>query len=492
MRLFEIIEELQEKEVFFQGDADREIAGLTTDSRERGRNLLFVCLRGGKVDSHRCVKQAIKNGATAIVTEEKLDAEVPQIIVKDSREALSFIAAAFYGNPSQKMKLIGITGTNGKTTTSYMFAEICRQAGKKVGVIGTLGVSYGRKRISTDLTTPDPIFLQKTLLDMYISGVEYVVMEVSAHALYYKKTAGVAFDICIFSNFTQDHLDFFEDIQAYKQAKMRLFNPKLCPIALLNGDEEAGREIGRMREESGQKTLFYALNTPSDAFAVITTENLLGTECVLNIEDTLCRVSLQMIGRHNVYNALAAATCAFELGFTAENIAKGLSILKGVNGRLQWVGKHHGGEIYVDFAHTPDGLKQSLSTLKKYTKGRLICLFGCGGNRDKDKRPLMGEMAAKYADFSVLTSDNPRYEDPLDILSGIEKGYRRFSARYVVVPDRKTAFDYALDFMKKEDVLLIAGRGGEEYQEVMGIKYPFNDQTVLEQLLRQKGNELHF
>ena len=492
MRLFQIIEELQDKEILFQGDADREIAGLTTDSRERGANLLFVCLRGGKVDSHSCVKQAIKNGVTAIVTEEKLEVEVPQIIVKDTREALSLLAAAFYGNPSRKMKIIGVTGTNGKTTTASMFAEIVRQAGKKVGVIGTLGIFYGRKKVPTDLTTPDPIALQKTLLDMYISGVEYVVMEVSAHALYYKKTAGITFEICIFTNLTQDHLDFFEDMQAYKQAKMQLFAPKNCSTALLNGDEETGREIGRLREESGQKTLFYALNTPSDAFAVITTENLLGTECVLNIEDTLCRVSLQMIGRHNVYNALAAATCAFELGFNAEEIAKGLSALQGVNGRLQWIGKHHGGEIYVDFAHTPDGLKQSLSTLKQYGKGRLICLFGCGGNRDKEKRPLMGEVAAKYADFSILTSDNPRYEDPLDILSGIEKGYRRFSARYVVVPDRKTAFDYALDFIKKDDVLLIAGRGGEEFQEIMGIKYPFNDQTVLTQLLRQKGKELHF
>ena len=492
MRLFQIIEGLQEKEIVFQGDADREIAGLTTDSREKGANSLFVCLRGGKVDSHTCVKQAIKNGAIAIVTEEKLAVDIPQILVKDSREALSWLAAAFYGHPSKKMKIIGITGTNGKTTTAYMFAEICKQAGKKVGVIGTLGVLYGRKKVSTDLTTPDPIFLQKTLLDMYISGVEYVVMEVSAHALHYKKTAGVDFDICIFTNLTQDHLDFFEDMQAYKQTKMGLFASKSCPIALLNGDEETGREIGRLREETGQKTLFYALNTPSDAFAVITTEDLLGTECVLNIEDTLCRLSLKMIGQHNVYNALAAATCAFELGFCAEDIAKGLSALQGVNGRLQWVGKCHGAEIYVDFAHTPDGLKQSLSTLKRYTKGRLICLFGCGGNRDKEKRAIMGELAAKNADFCILTSDNPRYEDPLDILSGIEKGYRRFSARYVVVPDRKTAFDYALDFVKKGDVLLVAGRGGEEYQEIMGIKYPFNDQTVLEQLLRQKGNETHF
>ncbi|MBQ8429210.1 MAG: UDP-N-acetylmuramoyl-L-alanyl-D-glutamate--2,6-diaminopimelate ligase [Clostridia bacterium] len=492
MRLSQIIERLSEKEIVFEGEADREIAALTTDSRLREKNSLFICLRGGKVDSHTCVKQAIKNGVVAIVSEKKLDVELPQILVTDTREALAIIAAAFYGYPSEKMKMIGITGTNGKTTTAHMFAEICKQSEKKVGVIGTLGISYGRKKMASDLTTPDPILLQKTLSDMYISGVEYVVMEVSAHALHYKKTSGIAFDACIFTNLTQDHLDFFEDMQTYKQTKTGLFSPENCPIAVLNGDEDVGREIGRMREESGQKTLFYGLNTPSDAFAVITTENLYGTECVLNLEDNLCRVSLKMTGRHNVYNALAAATCAFELGFTAEDAAKGLSSLEGVNGRLQRVGNHRGAEIYVDFAHTPDGLKQSLATLKKYAKGRVICLFGCGGNRDKGKRAIMGEMAAKYADFSILTSDNPRYEDPLDIISGIEKGYRRFSARYVVVPDRKTALDYALDFVKKDDVLLVAGKGGEEYQEIMGIKYPFNDQTVLEKLLRQKGKEFHF
>lgn len=492
MRLLHIIERLQEKEILFQGEVDREITALLTDSRIKGKNSLFICLRGGKVDSHSCVKQAIRNGAVAVVCEEKLDVDVPQILVKDTRESLSILAAAFYGYPSEKMKMIGITGTNGKTTTAYMLSEICKKAGKKVGVIGTLGISYGRKKIKSDLTTPDPIFLQKTLSDMCMSGVEYVVMEVSAHALYYKKTLGVAFDACIFTNLTQDHLDFFEDMQAYKAAKTVLFAPDFCPIAILNGDDEVGREIARLREESGKKTLFYGLNTPSDAFAVIATEGLHGTECVLNIEDNLCRVSLKLMGQHNVYNALAAASCAFEFGFSLEAVAKGLSALEGVEGRLQRIGNHHGAEIYVDFAHTPDGLKKSINTLKKYAKGRVVCLFGCGGNRDRSKRAIMGEIAAKYADFSILTSDNPRYEDPLDIIAAIEKGYRRFSSKYVVVPNRETALDYALDFLKKQDVLLVAGKGGEDYQEIMGIKYPFNDQTVLEKLMGQKGKEIHF
>jgi UDP-N-acetylmuramoyl-L-alanyl-D-glutamate--2,6-diaminopimelate ligase len=195
-------------------------------------------------------------------------------------------------------------------------------------------------------------------------------------------------------------------MQAYKAAKTVLFAPDFCPIAILNGDDEVGREIARLREESGKKTLFYGLNTPSDAFAVIATEGLHGTECVLNIEDNLCRVSLKLMGQHNVYNALAAASCAFELGFSLEAVAKGLSALEGVEGRLQRIGNHHGAEIYVDFAHTPDGLKKSINTLKKYAKGRVVCLFGCGGNRDRSKRAIMGEIAAKYADFSILTSDS--------------------------------------------------------------------------------------
>ncbi len=486
MRLADLVESIKVRAVVGE-ITEIEIEHLSIDSRKRGKNTLFICLKGKKTDAHTCIRQVIRNGGVALIVEEKLEVDIPQIVVQDTREVLGILSSEFYGNPSAKLTVVGITGTNGKTTTSYMLAEIWKKAGKKVGIIGTLGVLYGGRRLNSDLTTPDPIMLQETLFNMYTHGVECVVMEVSAHALYYKKVSGVQFSACIFTNFTQDHLDFFEDMQAYKNAKLRLFSSQVCPLAILNGDDEVGREIGEMREKMGGKTLFYGLTTPSDTFAIVTEENLYGSECLFNLEDKLCRVSLKMTGGHNVYNALAAATCALQTGGTALSVSEGLTAVQGVNGRLERIGKTYGVEIFVDFAHTPDGLQQSLSSLKKHCQGRLVCVFGCGGNRDKGKRPIMGETVAKNADFAILTSDNPRYEDPLDIISDIEKGYRRYSSSYVVVPDRRTAIEYALDFASKKDIVLVAGKGGEEYQEIMGIKYPFNDNTVIEKLLQRKG-----
>lgn len=460
-----------------------EIEKLSIDSAKKTKNGLYFCLTGGKLDGHQFAEKAVNNGAVAIVSERELNISVPQIIVKDSRNALSYISSAFYGHPSERLKVIAVTGTNGKTTTAHMLRSILETDGKKTGVIGTLGAEYNGKRISTGLTTPDPIELNAILSDMLACGVEYVVMEVSAHALYYQKTAGLRFYACIFTNLSQDHLDFFPSMAEYEQAKAELFKDEICPIAVLNGDDLTGRKFGGIRT---QKTLFYGLSTPTDAFAVVREEGLHGSKCMFNINDTLCRVTLSMTGRHNIYNALAAATCAQALGISANSIASGLTAMKGVLGRLQFIAKINEASIFVDFAHTPDGLKQSLSALSEHCKGRLICLFGCGGNRDKSKRAIMGETVAKYCDFAVLTSDNPRFEDPLDILSQIEKGYRRYSSKYIIIPDRAIAIDYALEVLMPNDILLVAGKGGEEYQEIMGIKYPFSDNDIIEKLVLKK------
>jgi UDP-N-acetylmuramoyl-L-alanyl-D-glutamate--2,6-diaminopimelate ligase len=401
---------------------------------------------------------------------------LPQILVDDCREAMALIAAAFYGNPSRRLRIVGITGTNGKTTTSYLLASILRAAGKSVGIIGTLGIFYGRKSIAPELTTPDPIFLQKTLADMVQEGVQYVVMEVSAHALYFKKDASIRYAACIFTNLSQDHLDFFVSMEAYAEAKGRLFTSQKCDLCILNGDDEFGRKIGEKREKG---VFYYGLETPSDAFAIVEREGLDGSDIVLNILDDIGAVRLSMTGRHNIYNALAAATCARMLGFSMESIRCGLQNIQGVKGRLEWVAEYRGAQIFVDFAHTPDGLEKSLSALRKHTKGRLVCLFGCGGNRDKSKRPLMGERAAQAVDFAVLTSDNPRYEDPMDIISAIEKGYRLHSTAYAIIPDREKGIEYAIDRLSRGDVLLVAGKGGERYQEIMGIKYLHSDEDII-------------
>ena len=486
MRLSKIVESIKGAEIVCRGeDWEREITALSADSRTVEKNDLFFCLSGGSADGHRYAQAAVKAGAAALVVERVLETEVPQILVKDTREAMSRIASAFYGDPSSRLSVIGVTGTNGKTTTSYMLASILEKDGKKTGVIGTLGVRYDGNFYPSELTTPDPIFLQKTLAEMSEKGVRYVVMEVSAHALYYKKTAGIRFAACIFTNLTQDHLDFFPSMREYKYAKSLLFMPEVCPIAVLNGDEETGREFGDKRGEEG-RTLYYGLQDADDGFAIVSDENLLGSTCVFNVGGKICRCTISMTGRHNVSNALAAATCAVALGADIRSVAAGLAAVNGVRGRLERVANYNGAEIFVDFAHTPDGLEKSLAALRAHCRGRLVCLFGCGGNRDKSKRPIMGETVAKSADFAILTSDNPRYEDPLDIISGIERGYRRFSLKYVVVPDRRSAIGYATDILCEGDVLLVAGKGGEEYQEIMGIKYPFDDNDIIEKIIRER------
>ncbi len=491
MRLSKLIENIELEELQKRNDWDREITSLAFDSRQIGEECLFFCLSGDKYDGHDFALSAIKNGAVALVVERILPVPVPQVLVKNTRKALAEISASFYGNPSEHLKIIGVTGTNGKTTTAYMLAAILTASGKKTGVIGTLGVKYAGKEYPCDLTTPDPIFLHKTLADMFLSGVRYVVMEVSAHALYYYKTEGISFFAGIFTNLTQDHLDFFSDMQSYEKAKKRLFFEGDCSLAIINGDDETGRKWGEEMQKTGndkQKTLFYGITEPADAFAVITSENLLGTACVFNINDEICPIRLSMAGLHNVYNALAAATCAMAMGVDRTAIIKGLTTLNGVRGRLEWVASYEGAEIFVDFAHTPDGLEKSLLALRKHCKGKLYCLFGCGGNRDKSKRPKMGETVARNSDFAILTSDNPRYEDPLDILSSIEKGYRRVSGKYVIVPDRTLAIEYAIEHLHENDVLLVAGKGGESTQEIMGIKYDFDDNDIIAKIIKKKDS----
>ncbi len=486
MRLSKLIQAVENSQILYEGDWEREILTLSVDSRKKQPSALFFCLSGGEKDGHLYAQEAVKNGAVAVVAQKPLPIFVPQIIIEDTREGLAKFAAMFHEKPCEDLKIIAVTGTNGKTTTTHILQSIFEESDKKTGIIGTLGIRYGEIQQPCPLTTPDPIQLQEIFAQMRAAGVEYVFMEVSAHALYYKKVAGITFTACIFTNLTQDHLDFFPSMAAYGAAKELLFFSEACPLAIVNGDDEFGREMGERRLKHGGKTIFYGLNTPADAFAVITHEGLNGSECMFNVHDELCRASLSLSGRHNIYNALAATACAVELGIPAEDISFGLQKLQRVKGRLEKVASYQKAEIFVDFAHTPDGLAKSLDALKKHCKGRLICLFGCGGNRDKSKRPLMGETVAKRCQFCVLTSDNPRYEDPLDILADIEKGYRRFSTRYVVVPNRARAIEYALDYLREGDILLIAGKGGEEEQEIMGIKYPFNDQIMVERFIEKK------
>jgi UDP-N-acetylmuramoyl-L-alanyl-D-glutamate--2,6-diaminopimelate ligase len=462
------------------GETDVEISGICADSRSVRQGNLFICFVGGKHDGHDFIAEAIKGGAVAIVGEKDIKCDVSYVRVKDGRGAQSVLARAFYGFADKKLNIVAVTGTNGKTTTTYMLKSIFDNSSHKSAVIGTLGICYCDKFISPELTTPDPIFMHGIFADMVECGVKYVFMEVSAHAIYYDKINGINFAAGIFTNCTHDHLDFFGSMEEYAKVKMSLFEGDRCALKIINSDDDLG---AKMINTLG-KTYSYGLYNPADTFAVDLQERIDGTSFVINLFDELYDINLKMPALHNVYNALAAATCASLLGIGIEDVANGLNKLKGVRGRLERVAEYNGGQIFVDFAHTPDGLEKSLSSLKKLTENKLYCVFGCGGNRDVAKRPKMGEIAAKYADFVILTSDNPRYEDPYDIISQIEVGVKKTNVSYVTVTRREVAIAYALNLLKCGDILLVAGKGGENYQEIMGIKHNYDDCEVIRKLIR--------
>lgn len=462
------------------GNTDVEIVGLCADSRKVKNGDLFFCYAGRTHDSHGDMLEITQGGAVAVVCEKQLEnCPIPQIIVKDGRAQIAVAARAFYGFADKKLKLVGITGTNGKTTTTYMLESIFKSAEKNVGVIGTLGIRYAGKFIAPELTTPDPIYLHSVFCDMVKTGVEYVFMEVSAHALYFNKICGLNFKVGILTNCTQDHLDFFENMQDYSASKKLLFKKGRCERAVINSDDGLGVEL----LSELPNAFSYGIDNPADVFAVDVKESLDGTSFVLNLFDELYEIKLQLPAIYNVYNAMAAAACAKLLGVKINVIAQGLKALKTVDGRLERVARYNGAEIFVDFAHTPDGLEKSLKSLKKLCKGKLYCLFGCGGNRDRTKRPIMGKVAAENSDFCIITSDNPRFEDPYDIIREIEEGVKSTGKSYVSVSERDVATEYAISLLSSGDILLVAGKGGEHYQEIAGIKHSYDDNTVIKNII---------
>lgn len=477
MKFGQLLNDIRCEKVY--GDCNVEIKGITTNADRVTKGDVFIAYKGVNTDSNLLISKAIAKGAAAVICESAQNCPVPCAVVSDGRAAMAPVARCFYGYADKKLKLVAVTGTNGKTTVTYMLKSIFDKNRNKTGIIGTLGVAYGDIFISPELTTPDPIFLHAIFADMVKKGVEYVFMEVSAHALYFDKINGLHFAAGIFTNCTQDHLDFFKDMKSYAECKCKLFENNRCERAVVNSDDPLGVKLIRKTADCAS----YGLENPAHTFAVDIEERIDGTSFVINLFDELYQIDLKMTAQHNVYNALAAATCAKILGVPIDVIADGLASLKGVDGRLEAVATYCGGKIFVDFAHTPDGLEKSLSALKKLCEGKLYCLFGCGGNRDKDKRPLMGEIAARLSDFVIITSDNPRYEDPYEIIAQIEAGVKKHGAKYVSVTDREIATEYAINLLGDGDILLIAGKGGENYQEIMGVKHSYSDKSVVKKLI---------
>lgn len=459
-----------------------EIEGLAFCDKEVSKNYLYFCLSGANSDGHNYAESAIEYGAVALVVERRLDLDIPQIVVENARSVMSFCASAFYDNPHKKLKMVAITGTNGKTTTSYYVREILLAANKKVGVIGTNAIMIGEKRIEATLTTPDCIELQRTLKEMVDAKIEYVVMEASAHALALNKLDGIMFDVAAFTNLSQDHLDFFGDMEKYFLAKQRLFTR--CRFAIINIDDEYGI---RLAKSSIVPYAGFGCYNPADVFAMDFSQTVNGLSYILNASDDIAAISSKLTGKFNMYNSLCAAAIAKALNISIRDISKGIRNLVSVDGRYNII-QTPKGSVVIDFAHTEDGLRNVLLSTQELTKNKIITVFGCGGNRDSTKRPIMGSVAGQLSDFCIITSDNPRYEKADEIMSEIELGFKKIGKNnYTLEPDRKKAIEIGYNMLRKGDVLIIAGKGAENYQEIKGVKYPYSDKEFISELISKNA-----
>ena len=465
------------------GNEETEILSLCSDSRQAKPGALFFCTPGLRMDAHDFAPQAVERGAAALVVERELPIEVPQVLVEDVRMAISYVASEFFDNPARKLLLIGITGTKGKTTSSFLIKSILEEAGKKTGLIGTVCSMIGEEVIPANLTTPDPIVTQTLLHRMVEAGCECVVMEVSAHALAMHRLAGMKFDIGAFTNFSQDHLDYFKDMDAYFDAKMRFFDPAMVENIVYNVDDERVAEGIRSLNREAMRI---CIRESSDVYANDIEISERGCSFLMTWHKQFrISISLKLAGIFNVYNALLAAGVCICAGVGPEAIRRGLEDVRAVPGRIELLETGTPYRVILDYAHSPDSLENILKAVRQTTRGRMIALFGCGGNRDSAKRPIMGEIAGELADFCVLTSDNPRNEDPMTILGEIEEGIRHTGCEYVVIENRREAIRYALKHAQPSDVIVLAGKGHETYQEICGVKHPFDEKIVVAELLAE-------
>ncbi len=453
------------------------------DSRKTMEAGLFFCISGARFDAHDFAGQAVKNGAAALVVERLLAIDVPQLVVKNVREAFGPMCAALYGNPSRRMRMIGITGTKGKTTSSYLMKAVLEAAGLKVGLIGTTGNMIGSTMLHGEMTTPEADALQGLLFRMAEEGVQAVVMEVSAHATDMHRVDGILYDVGCYTNLSQDHLDYFGTMERYFDAKKIFFTPEFIRRAVLNVDEETTARI-----TDGIKVPYvrYGISNNAEIYArdiEISEEGVSFRLCVKGIGEK--NVSLRMTGIFNVYNALTAAAAACELGIDLESVVRGLESVKAVPGRAEILDTHTPYKVLLDYSHSPEALENILTAVRDFTRGRVIAVFGCGGDRDHGKRPMMGEIGGRLADYCILTSDNPRNEDPYEILAAIEEGIRRTSGEYTVIEDRHAAIRSALKMAKAGDIVVLAGKGHETYQEIRGVKRPFDEKVVVRDLLAE-------
>lgn len=458
------------------GEGNPNVTSLSCDTSTVKQGCMFFCLKGVKHDGHDYFRKAIGDGAVVIVCERKLETQAIQIVVEDVRAAMSMVAKNFYDNCVDKLKVVSIVGTNGKTSTSYILDAILTKAGFNTAVIGTNGIFFNGQRHSNALTTPDPIELHYWFKQMYLNQVDIVIMEASAHAIALRKMQGIFSDIAVFTNFSQDHLDFFKTMENYRNTKKSFFSEKFVKNIVTNIDDALGRElVGNI------PAVTYSAKNQADVAACNIVISKDSTQYVLHAFNQSAVVKTSLAGIFNVYNSLAAIASAITLGVSLDSAVAAVGEILGVAGRNETIVRSDGARIVVDFAHTPDGIENILSYLRSTTDGKLIVVFGCGGNRDKFKRPLVAEKVSRYADFAVLTNDNPRFEDPRLIARDI---YERLTCKYKLILNRSQATEYALSIATGCDTIAILGKGAEEYQDIKGRKFPYSDVEVVRNLLR--------
>lgn len=468
------------------GEMNKEIKGINHDSRKIEAGDIFIAQKGFKVDGHKYIGEAIKNGAIAILLEDYKEAieGLTIIKVKDSTDALAWFSRNFYGDPSKKIKLIGITGTNGKTSTSYYLKSILENNNKKTAIIGTIGGKIGNIQLKLDNTTPDALLIQRYLAQMLENGIEYCVMEVSSHALALKRAEYIDFYSAIFTNLSVDHLDYHKDMENYYLSKEKLFY-YTNGSHVINMDDEYGKRL--ISTFSDKRRIFtYSIKEKANVYATDIQYFINGTKFLLNTPSDKIEISLNTAGEFSVYNALAAATCAYSMSININTIKSGLESIANVPGRFEILKINKDFTIIIDFAHTPDGLEKVLKTIKALAKARVIVVFGAGGNRDRSKRPQMGQIAGENADFAIITSDNPRFEDPLKIINDIEVGINKTKIEYITIVSRKKAIEYAFKIAKTNDIILLAGKGHETYTIIGDTIYDLDERKVIENLICTK------
>ena len=450
---------------------DFEIEDIKINHEQVQSGDMFIAMKGINFDGNDFVTSALKKGAQVIVSEKEFPyANV--VVVKDARKAYAQICKNFFEKACDKLKIIGVTGTNGKTTTANIISNILKENGENVATIGTLGVSFNNQIIDTGMTTPDPYQLHKLFSKMLDEGVKYAVMEVSAHALALDKMEGVKFEIGVLTNITEDHLDFFKNMDNYAKAKINFFSPKFIKMGIVCGENEYGKELmfnPKVPIICYGKGIGYDVNGKNISYS------FKGCDFDCEFLDENIKISSNLVGEYNVENLLAAIAVTRSIGVPSSTIQKSIKNLAPVEGRFNVINLKNK-NIIIDYAHTPDSLEKVLSTAKKLSNNKLVCIFGCGGNRDRQKRPIMGKIACKYADDVILTSDNPRFEDPYKIMEEVAVGFTKPCKE---ICDRKKAINYALKKYKDKTTIVIAGKGAEEYQEINGVKYPFSDFQVV-------------